>query len=521
MSIYFSLKKFHLRHCHIALFCCGIQLSYPLWAVEFKIQDWSDIGKGGLRNARFASQDQVDKGGGALGYKSIPPKNNIDKNIITDRQIFHIKDLKDKNKPFIPALLLGDKKGKFVYGLAIFSDDGCTVSVDGKEVEPKNAGKPQTLQNLSQSFHVLDVLLIPEKPVNITVVYTNTIYTGSKEKPDIDGCSLHLFLVPLGFITPSGDPVKKPLDAGTISNPDKIPDGANEFTYGVRPQGVLTIKLKVKYGLEKELRTALNGKFLFELDNIGTSKFEWDKANPNGAPTLVGEFMTAIATYTGLPQNNTDFGSKKATLKYDGKIIADANYEVFFSRDAANHPGQGSGIDPNWFYYWKTGEVCSIPRDAIFDKKLQFGAVRKGETFLRLGPDAPTALDGPITVTAKAPYGTVTFGRDGKGIQCVAVTVVHEFYHLALRNFLGTKTDGDMDGIANVDEINLDRIRTDPTDPDTFHLRDLDDEQTYKDYGDNEIRCRIRETTNRLPIFPSKDWANPGCQHKNQHGPTP
>jgi len=56
---------------------------------------------------------------------------------------------------------------------------------------------------------------------------------------------------------------------------------------------------------------------------------------------------------------------------------------------------------------------------------------------------------------------------------------------------------------------------SDPNDPNTFSV------PGYADLGDNEIRCRKVELTLTIPIFPEKDWANPGCQSINQNGPTP
>jgi hypothetical protein len=39
--------------------------------------------------------------------------------------------------------------------------------------------------------------------------------------------------------------------------------------------------------------------------------------------------------------------------------------------------------------------------------------------------------------------------------------------------------------------------------------------------GDDEIRCWLSETNVVINVnyYPSMDWANPGCQHKNQFGP--
>lgn len=44
----------------------------------------------------------------------------------------------------------------------------------------------------------------------------------------------------------------------------------------------------------------------------------------------------------------------------------------------------------------------------------------------------------------------------------------------------------------------------------------------YDKYGDNEVRCRECEMILSIPIFPKRDWANPGCQYgKEPYGPCP
>ena len=39
--------------------------------------------------------------------------------------------------------------------------------------------------------------------------------------------------------------------------------------------------------------------------------------------------------------------------------------------------------------------------------------------------------------------------------------------------------------------------------------------------GDNEINAVYQSKTNPYEFDPTKDWANPGCQHKIQCGPRP
>jgi hypothetical protein len=155
------------------------------------------------------------------------------------------------------------------------------------------------------------------------------------------------------FITPAGDPVKAPVDAGPNANtdPDNIPDGANEFTFSADTTGVLKLKLKVRLPGVVDQSAADQAKYTFDVDAIGSSVLTWDTAG--GKATVSGEYLTATAIFTGLPQNNSDFGSMSVRLKFDGIEVASSGFEVFFDRDATNHPGNGAGNDRNWFYYWR------------------------------------------------------------------------------------------------------------------------------------------------------------------------
>ena len=110
---------------------------------------------------------------------------------------------KDERKSFsgdyLPPELPEDKKGRYVYGLALFSDDGCNVTVKGSQIHSQ-LQKPQHLPNLEESFHVLPVAVGPGQPIHITVDYSNTIYDDDSRSPgypDVDGCALFLYLIPI------------------------------------------------------------------------------------------------------------------------------------------------------------------------------------------------------------------------------------------------------------------------------------------------------------------------------------
>ena len=112
----------------------------------------------------------------------------------------------------LPALA-PEKSGRYFYGMAIFSDDGCNVTVNGKRVHQR-LGVLQHLPGMAVSFAELPVLLAPGTEVTITVSYANSLYFSEykppMEWPDIDGCTLFVYRVPLEMrITDRDDPKKK------------------------------------------------------------------------------------------------------------------------------------------------------------------------------------------------------------------------------------------------------------------------------------------------------------------------
>ncbi|HLP81558.1 MAG TPA: hypothetical protein VK141_06180, partial [Nitrosomonas sp.] len=72
---------------------------------------------------------------------------------------------------------------------------------------------------------------------------------------------------------------------------------------------------------------------------------------------ISGNYITATATYTGLPAENSAFKLKECRVKYDDNEapVAEDNFEAFFMRDQENHPELGphpGSRSKNWFYYW-------------------------------------------------------------------------------------------------------------------------------------------------------------------------
>ncbi|MGD9873180.1 MAG: hypothetical protein AB7T27_02810 [Kiritimatiellia bacterium] len=323
------------------------------------------------------------------------------------------------------------------------------------------------------------------------------------------------------FITPDGDPVGAPVDTGI---------GQNEFTFSASAIGILEINLKSEViPHSSSIASIVADSSRYEVAIIGSSVLSWDTANPNGKPTANTHYLEAKAVFTALPLNNTGFGEKFARVFFENNRQQEQKYEVFFDKTAANHPG-GLATDPNWFYYWQDGNVCGISSICLYDLTASYGYCLPGtDNFIRLGPDAPEVNTGPEAYSSST-YGSITVTGQGRGIRCVAETIQHEQHHLDIYNAFHSRIttahanggayngdpDDDPDGetIPNVEEPSYDGIASDPNDPDSYNMGG-----GYSGYGDNEVRCRKIELDLTIPIYPDRDWANPGCQSKNEFGP--
>jgi hypothetical protein len=292
-----------------------------------------------------------------------------------------------------------------------------------------------------------------------------------------------------------------------------------QYTFNSAEPGVLNILFKAaatpsSAGILEKMKDRVS----FKMEGIGNSKMEWDAANPGGKAIVSGGFLTAKLKFSGLPTKNADFGKKQVELLVDGSPVESVKVEVFFPKEATNHPGRTAG-DPNWFYYWKEGNVCGIRANDLYEDEDVFGETKPAQDRnIRLGRSAPGTNDGPSHCTAtETGYGSVTVTGQGKGIKCVAETIEHELHHIAIYEAYhqqiaaNPQLDADHDNIPIPAEAALDAIKSDPANADTFNLVRLYG-QDYATYGDEDVRCRKKELKLTIKYEVEKDWANPGCQ---------
>ena len=139
-----------------------------------------------------------------------------------------------------------------------------------------------------------------------------------------------------------------------------------------------------------------------------------------------------------------------------------------------------------------------------------------------------TATGAPLLPATNCPPTTTNYPsisvEFGEGIEYTAQAVQHEEDHFIIRNNHGLPDptiDADRDRIPDALEITkFMGVNTATNTTDTYNLQNSYEDFNPKD-GDEEIRCLYQMNFLRIQFFPEKDWANPGCQHKDQCGPRP
>ena len=322
------------------------------------------------------------------------------------------------------------------------------------------------------------------------------------------------------FITPRGDPLaRKEMNDGTLSS-----YGQNQYTYSSASPGTLTVNLAVKV-TPASLAAKIAGRCYFAVPAIAGSTYQWDAGNPGGRAAATSDgFLTATVTYEGLPSANDSFGVKTARLRHlvdvpswTWRDVAETDFAVYFPRDAENNPtGSTFDVERNWFYYWKEGDVCGIPPYCSYNILPSFIGNTTGSS-IEIGQG--TLADGQFKTFwswDSATYTNLVGGWIGEeGIKSVAECVYHEQLHVGTNQQFGepAENDRDEDGIPDVAEADYLGIKTNPDDKHTYPM------SQYPANSDTEIRPWVHMRSFPFQIYPKKDWANPGCQHKNYSGP--
>ena len=259
--------------------------------------------------------------------------------------------------------------------LAIFSDDGCTVRIDGNAVHSRS-GQGQHLPDLNQSFHVIDFTFVAGQSYDLVVEYTNTIYPGDW---DVDGCTLFAF-------GGGGSSAAVDLQVAGISNDEEESPGFFlEEGESVMASVSLTGEGSGTWTLANTAGVAVavsDGAGSFSPVSSGYS------ATVDSLPTVIGikitgvgasdarlaEMVSASLTTAGGATAN-DF-AKGTVWRFDSLIVRDAD-------DSENYVIASSGNEPTLYVANPATielDISVIPSELIDDVRSQLQFAVEGQT---------------------------------------------------------------------------------------------------------------------------------------------
>lgn len=242
------------------------------------------------------------------------------------------------------------------------------------------------------------------------------------------------------------------------------------------------------------------------------------------SPTISGSTLTTepsppegpsvTFTYTGLPVSNSEFGPELLRLTHSSLPRAEdtQEVEVFFQVDAKNHgltlPGWANAT-PNWYYYWREGDVVSDLASFLYAEGPGFGSYSPATDRLYVHDAAWTSNAG-TQVTNRNTSQVETIGADGTGVDCCAETCAHELEHQSVSWTSFGQLDTDGDGVSDALEDSthipggyfLDKYWQDTYDSASIYG------QQYFDDGDDEFLARKAEQQPGS-VTPEADWSGP------------
>jgi hypothetical protein len=230
-------------------------------------------------------------------------------------------------------------------------------------------------------------------------------------------------------------PTGNPLESATARV------NVNEFTYNNASVGICAILCRAKLEPDTEATTKwAEDNLVWASTAGGRTSTTWVSNRAGGPLQSNNQGKNVTLQLKGLPLDNSGFGSKTITMSggQDGNVTG--NIQVFFNRDATNHPGdaqtppnRASDRSPNWFYYW--GKAMGFGPKVYFNSNTPIGA-RQGCTpamwfWANPLPTGITKTDIWLSNAAVLPL----IRRDGTdapstGIDAVANVLAHERRHV-------------------------------------------------------------------------------------------
>ncbi len=289
--------------------------------------------------------------------------------------------------------------------------------------------------------------------------------------------------------TPNGDPT-----TSTGAN------ATNEitYTYGTAPTASVSCAVAA---------VPDPSKLRWRIEDAGLIRATW-APHVSGNP-YAGTGLASTATYTGMPVNYNDFGPKMITLTVDGLPNCEDTQvvEIFFPRDATNHPGGQIG-SPNFYHYWSQTTA-------------NFGA----HVYAAGNGTGYTSFESSAWVAHVSSAQGHTAGgtwNDAAGIDLFANIARHEEQHRLDLNAIWGPVDRvavqDLDGDYLRDSLEptlLPGWAYNPSDPDTFlDTWGYNQPPPNQPLRDVEHYALSRQAPWINGSANAEDWANPGMQHK-------
>ena len=331
-------------------------------------------------------------------------------------------------------------------------------------------------------------------------------------------------LVSVAIANPTGDPTKDP------PYPPGAAEDKNEFTFDASKDGLCYIMCLASLSPDNK-----------EISDWADKNLAWDiTPGVQGSELKYGKKQDGVFTETktsgigrqlwmrfkGLPVSNDSFGKKTVTLSVGGSFLLTTPVEIFFSKDAKNHPKQvPAGVEladkvtlapgskaieledlPNWFYYWSQTVQGLIhgqpaPKIVLVSDNVRQGYYKDGEQYIAIDLDSG---DGPLG-TDDAPYSLHTPLR---GIDAFAWLVAHESQHYV--DYLEFWPDG----YKPLDDLDGDKLPDKKEDRMGPVWYDSSTPRTYVETDDND---RVDRLNKDVIGDHTKDWAKPGYQHGDKN----
>ena len=264
--------------------------------------------------------------------------------------------------------------------------------------------------------------------------------------------------------------------------PDSLPDQCDNM-------------IDWKLQIYTEYVTALNN----SVPALTLAEANWPSSN-NGWGDMT-MYVTVDASGWTPDQNGELNLTGSSSFFSDSKAV-----KKLFDKKGEQNPATSDDEPPNWYAYWKSGNVCGIASDVHYEEDAgSYGFYNPGENHVNICAIAGDTNTGPETYYTDGGTDNITVTGQGKGPYCAAETIAHEKYHKYVYDTYNGQTDTDGDGIPNTVEGTLLGVSTLINDPDTYNMGG-----NYSSYGDQEIRCRKKELNTGITVDATKDWADPG-----------